>query len=325
MTSTEMVDIVENIECIPDILTIDDELKIALDKAVLAEVKTAGDVVTKQTIHLRVYKKVAKILNVNIDIGIDPKSIMIHFDNINRIDEKWGKHLQNNYSMSHEEMNAYDKIKSTDYVKIPDAVKFLSILVRKDTIDREDKEKILKSNDINILLGVDGFSGYTPNEMKNYIENLKCGSDGNAHVETVRKMYSLDIVKNLSGTDAACIIYLALLSTYKEYITDDQVKFVIDNEESDIRSYLSKNAKYYHDITNTVKELDQLVAFYKENVPKIAEISVIKIAKLNEKSKKRKNPTVVSTRGRKKFKIATSEDVDISKKRKRIVRPIDSE
>lgn len=299
------------------------QLKRAIDLAVLKEMKGASDVVTKHTINLRVYKKIAKLLNVNVDIGIDPKSISIHPDVMIKIDDKWKKNIQNNFQVSHEEMNAYDKIKSTDYVKIPDVAKFIAILIRKDIVEREDKEKIIKSNDLNIVLGVDGFLGYTPVEMKNYIENLKFGHDGDSHVETVRNMYSLDIIKNLSGTDAASIVFLALISAYKRFISDDQAKLIIDSVESDTKSYLSKNAKYFHDINNAIENIDELVDFYTENVPEISRISVVKVADLISKSKKRKSPTAIAgKRGRKKMKIACEDDVDIVKKRKRVVKPL---
>lgn len=318
--TTEEINIPETIECCPDLQPEnipDFELKLALDKAVLKEVKEADNVVTKHTIHLRVYKKIAKLLGLDMDMGIDPKSINIHPTNIARIDEKWKKHIQKNYQVSHDEMNAYDKIKSTDYVKYPDIIKFISVLVRKDIVDRDpnDKEKIIKSKDLGVLLGVDGFLGYAPSDMKNYIDNLKYGQ--NIHVETVRKMYDLNIVKSLSGTDASCLIFLALVSIYKNSVSDDQAILAIDGVESDIKTYLSKNAKYYKDITTALNQLNELVDFYKENVneEEISKICALKVADLIAKSKKRKATAVPGKRGRKKLKIETEQGTAIQVER----------
>lgn len=299
-----------------------DELQIALDKEILNELKEATDVVTKHTIHLRVYKKVANLLNLNMDFGIDPKSVHIHPDNIQRIDQKWKKHVESNCQISHDELNAYDKVKSSDYVNTLDINKFIGVLVRKDTVERDpnDKEKILNSKDLNILLGVDGFLGYTPGDMKNYIENLKFGS--NVHVETIREMYDLDSLKSLSGTDATCVVFLALMSIYKTHISDDQSRLIIDNMEADTKTYLSRNAKYYDDITSAVENINDLVTFYKSKVAdsEIARISIVKVTDLITKSKKRKLPNAPSKRGRKKIKVATESDKDITKQKKRSVK-----
>lgn len=280
-------------------------LQKALDKVVLQELKGADNVVTKHTIHLRVYKKVAQLLNLKIDIGIDPRSINIHYTNMLRIDDKWNRHIQKNFQLSHDEMNAYDRVKSTDYVKIPDLIKFMTIIVRKDLVDRDpnDKEKIIKPKDLYILLGVDGFSGYGPNDMKNYIENLKFGSE-NRHIETVRNMYSLDIVKSLSGTDAACLIFLALMAVYKKFIKDDSALLIINSFESDTKTYLSKNAKYYKNITQALEQIYELENFYTANVDEeiIKQIANLKASDLTVKSKKRKAPSVPGKRGRKKFR-----------------------
>ena len=298
-------------------------LQAILDKEVLREMKKAENNVTKQTINLRVHRKIAKLLNVDTNLNIDPKSIVIHPNNVLLIDEKWKKHIQNNYQISHDELNAYDKIKSTDYVKLPDLVKFLAILIRKDIVDRDpnDKEKIIKSQDLNILLGIDGFSGYQPSDIKNYIEHLKMGE--NVHVETIRKMYSLDLINSLSGTDATCLVFLALLSVYTRFITDKEALHIIDTVEKDIRTYLSKNAKYYKEINQCLEKLDELIIFYTDNVSEeeISSQYASKIADLISKTKKRKAPISYGKRGRKKLKIATEGDQEILKKRPRNIKP----
>ncbi|GFS32567.1 hypothetical protein NPIL_610791, partial [Nephila pilipes] len=154
-------------------------LKTAVLNAVSYELQKANHYVTRQTIHLRVLKQIADILELPWNYCADSKSILIHPENSERIDIKWKECLLENLQPSHDELNAYEKIKSTDYVKTLDLAKFISILVRKDIIERDpsNKEKILRSNDLNVLLAVDGFSGYTPNDLKNYINNLKYADD----------------------------------------------------------------------------------------------------------------------------------------------------
>ncbi|GFQ95463.1 hypothetical protein TNCT_171641 [Trichonephila clavata] len=195
------------------------------------------------------------------------------------------------------------------------------IFSRKYVIERDptNKEKILRSNDLNILLAVDGFCGYCPNDLKNYINNLKYANDGDKHINAVREMYNLEILRNLSGTDASCIVFLALLTIYKKSIKDDQAILILENVISNVRNYLMKNAQFYGDIANAVNNINDLIEFYEFAIDpcEMEKISTMKIVDIINKSKKKKNITFVK-RGRKK------NDYEPTKKRK-IVMPLNSD
>ncbi|GFS37513.1 uncharacterized protein NPIL_626081 [Nephila pilipes] len=298
-------------------------LKTAVLNAVSYELQKANPFVTRQTVHLRVLKHVADFLELPWNYCADSKSIFIHPENSKRIDCKWKECLQGNLQPSHDELNAYEKIKSADYIKTLDLAKFISILVRKDVIERDptNKEKILRSNDLNVLLAVDGFSGYTPNDLKNYINNLKYADDGDKHTNIVRKMYDMDLLKSLSGTDASCIVFLALLTVYIKFISDDQALLIIESIISNFRNYLMKNAQFYGDIANAVNNLDEIVEFYESRMEpfETERISTMKIVDIINKSKKKKSITS-GKRGRRK-----NDEEIVTRKRKRIVKTLESE
>ncbi|GFQ74681.1 hypothetical protein TNCT_20671 [Trichonephila clavata] len=298
-----------------------DTLRLSILNAVSEEMQRADHCVTRQTIHLRVLKRVADILELSWINFTDSKSICIHPNDRERIDDIWKECLQGNLQPSHDELNAYEKLKSVDHVNVIDLAKFISILARKYVIERDptNKEKILRSNDLNILLAVDGFCGYCPNDLKNYINNLKYANDGDKHINAVREMYNLEILRNLSGTDASCIVFLALLTIYKKSIKDDQAILILENVISNVRNYLMKNAQFYGDIANAVNNINELIEFYEFAIDpcEMEKISTMKIVDIINKSKKKKNITFVK-RGRKK------NDYEPTKKRK-IVMPLNSD
>lgn len=270
-----------------------------------SELQKANQFVTRHTINLRVLKHVSDLLNLPWTFRTTEKSVYLHPDNAAIIDQKWNKCLKGNFHLSHEEMNAYKLTKTDDYINTYDLSKFINILVKKDLVlrDPNSSEKILRNNDLNKLLAVDGFSGYLPTDMKNYIQNLQYGTGYDLHVDAVRKMYEITKVMCLSGTDAACVVFLAIVQVFSKYITDDETKLLLLNISHDVKNYLTKNSQYYKDIETCISHINDLIAFYQENMSsesKLSQLAILKVANLIMRFKKKKT-FVGGKRGRKKI------------------------
>lgn len=277
--------------------------------------------VSIRTINFRVLKYVANELNLPWIFKPDEKGVYMHPENAAKIDEKWNKCLQS-FNMSHDEMNAYKLIKTDDYVNHYDLNKFISILVRRDQITRDpnSSEKILRNNDLNKLLAVDGFLGFECNDIKNYIDNLKFGYGDDSHVDTVREMYNCEKIANLSGTDSACIVFSALIEVFGKHIQDDQMKMQLNKIHEDNTSYLIKNGRYYTDIETIRNDMSKLTSFYENKmkaVPKLDQIARLKCSALLTRYKKKRSAVESSTPTMKRGRKKVSKEDDLHKRKRR--------
>lgn len=282
-------------------------IKEFIEKLVSAELKHANNHTTRQTIHQRVVSAIAKELNVPLNHCVESKTVYLHPENSERFDEMWFNILKNKIQISHEESNAYEKIKSADYIKYPDLYKFLNILVRKHSIDRDpqNKEKILISKDLPQLLAIDGLAGFTNADVKNYVENLQVGNESeqeqDKHTIAVRRMYLL--LPSLTGTDSICVIFLSLLKLYRNHITDQEAINKVDQVTTNVSDYLLKNSKYYTDLKETTQSatLEKLQECYSEIVD-VAKLASQKISQMIQKEKRSKRGPRPEKKNRKRLR-----------------------
>lgn len=80
---------------------------------------------------------------------------------------------------------------------------------------------IIKGREIYYLLSVDGFMGFL--DLKKYVSNITgtLRQPYSTHNHAVRKMYEwIDVspIACLTGTDSACVIFLALLKFYEKHL-----------------------------------------------------------------------------------------------------------
>lgn len=208
---------------------------------------------TLGSVRRRVLKRTARILDLPFShctgktcnencILLDPTDLAV-------IDKAWNDILKlGDHRVSNNEKVTYERFKSNDrHVLLPDLIRFLGILFAKNSIpgksNRCREEKICKKRSLNALLAVDGFCGFLPRDYKHYVEHLK-KSQADPHVRGVRSMYALfdesNLLYNLTGTDSACFVFLALLKLYSERhrSTDDQTRFVIGRTRKYVESFL---------------------------------------------------------------------------------------
>lgn len=223
------------------------------------------------------------------------KALFIRPDNLVIMDNAWKKILKQNFQISQEDLNLYFNIKYNPLVSYEDTFKFLKFLSNHDFTLRENKEKILKSNTLVILLNVDGFLGYSFEDVLKYTSNLRqekcfchnlnmfklvCECDDllNLHMKTVRQMYFLSSIKDLSGTDATSIIFLALLNIYKKYAA---CKKYLKIHINDVENYILKNSIQSPFIRKAKANLDELIQFYTSNISNVSKIAIKKINELH--------------------------------------------
>lgn len=132
-------------------------------------------------------------------------------------------------------------------------------------IRKSSNEDIIFNRDIFQILAVDGFLGFRPKDLKQYLTNIliPLRSEFKMHAKGVRAMYEFfdqnSNIESLSGTDSACSIFLALLDLYanllKKLLLDDQVRFQVQQSKSWAEGFLHKHSDYYHD----VKHVDEIL------------------------------------------------------------------
>lgn len=185
--------------------------------------------------------------------GMYTKYLVIHFDNVLKIDKKWDNFIKTNKLLP-EELNIYKLIKSERCVNIILITKFIAIFINKK------ESKFLAE-----LLGIDGF--LTQNPLK-YINNLKIGDKGFNHVQVTRLLY-----QNIKGI---CVktVFLNLLNIYTKYIVDD------DEIQQIIKNSLESDA--YNESIETL---------YINNIDDLETTALTKIAQLKLLKKKVNRPT----------------------------------
>lgn len=123
-------------------------------------------------------------------------------------------------------------------------------------IRTNSSEDVVFNREIYKILAVDGFRGFRPKDLKHYLADilLPIRAEYRIHAQSVRAMYEFFNdhlnIQSLTGTDSACVIFLALLHFYvsKLELSDDQICFQIQQAKSWAEGFLHKHSSYYHDI-----------------------------------------------------------------------------
>lgn len=121
------------------------------------------------------------------------------------------------------------------------------------------------------ILAVDGFRGLTPKDLKLYLPNVlsPLRREYESHVCGVRKLYDHFDTYSLSGTDSACIVFMALIDFYalrmqNDLMLDDQVRFRVQRAKSWAQLTLEQDVDYFRDVKNVderlLKELGEIYA-----------------------------------------------------------------
>lgn len=131
-------------------------------------------------------------------------------------------------------------------------------------------DDVVYKRNIYYILGVDGFSGIKPKDLKHYLWNVLNPLQNMfiMHVNGVRAMYNFfDIhldVQSLSGTDVAGVIFLALLNFYAtqhpELLLDDHVSLLVQRTRVMAEGYLHKQSEYFRDLKNVNEIMLQILA-----------------------------------------------------------------
>lgn len=125
---------------------------------------------------------------------------------------------------------------------------------------------VLSNRVVYRILAVDGFRGFKPKHLTSYLPEvlLPLREEYKSHVRGVRNMYDFfdknEKVSSLTGTDSACVIFLALLHWYerrmeKDLMKDDQITFQVKQAKLWAEGHLQQNGEYYHDVKNVDENL----------------------------------------------------------------------
>lgn len=122
---------------------------------------------------------------------------------------------------------------------------------------------VISTRDIYRVLAVDGFRGFRPKDLKRYLSSIliPIRTEYRMHDKGVRAMYEFfdkDLtIESLTGTDSACVIFLALLEFYVSNLKllDDQICYQVQQAKSWAEGYLHKQSDYYHDVKNVTENL----------------------------------------------------------------------
>lgn len=125
---------------------------------------------------------------------------------------------------------------------------------------------VLLNRSIYRILAVDGFKGFKPKHLTLYLPEilLPLREEYKSHVRGIRNMYTFfdknEKVSSLTGTDSACVIFLALLRWYEnqmenDLMKDDQIIFQVKQAKSWAEGHLQQHREYYHDVRNVNENL----------------------------------------------------------------------
>ena len=125
---------------------------------------------------------------------------------------------------------------------------------------------VISNRKIYHILAVDGFRGFKPKCLKLYLPEvlLPLRKEYKSHVFAVRKMYDFfdknESISSLTGTDSACIIFIALLEWYafqmkNDLMLDDQILFQVYQFKSWAEGFLQQHGEYYRDVKNVDEDL----------------------------------------------------------------------
>lgn len=239
-------------------------------------------------LRLKILVSIADYLNLDIKSNLCKNASFIHPDHRKIIDKKWKQILKNNFQVSQEELNIYYRFTFNTLIPNKDIIKIIDFLANHDYIIRDGNEKFLKSITLASILSVDGFLGYTFDDLTNYVENLQTSKQVennilDSHVKTVRQMYNSECIKHLSGNDAAALIFLSLLHIYEKHI---KLSKFIELCKDDVDSYLLKKSKSDYNIKNAKDNMHTIINIYQlnmQNILKIANLKINQFVKFNNK------------------------------------------
>lgn len=233
----------------------DKELSESLYNYAIKVMRNSNQYTTKETVLRKVLDKCADILEFDLNSYAIKNTIYIHPDNMDKIDSKWQSLVEQGAKISHEELNVYKLIKSSENANILDIQKFISILSNKN------ENAFLVE-----ILAVDNFES---GEFKNYILNLKYGDKGSSHVQIIR-----DIYRKFNAP--VNVVYFALLQIYKHFTNEKEALDMILNELNKLDNKVDKSVA--EDIAN----------MYEISVNNIQEIAHTKLIQLKNQMQKTK-------------------------------------
>lgn len=135
---------------------------------------------------------------------------------------------------------------------------------------------VLSNREIYKILAVDGFRGFKPKDLKSYLSDflLPLRKEYKLHYQGIRKMYDFfnknESISSLTGTDSACVVFLALLEWYinkmkDNFLLDDQIMFRVQQTKLWAEGFLQQHVEYYKDIKNVDERfLQELGKIYAE-------------------------------------------------------------
>lgn len=235
----------------------DKELSESLFSYAIKVMKDSNLYTTKEAVLRKVLMKCAEILNFDLNNINNKNVIYIHPDNMDKIDVKWQSFIEQGVKISHEELNVYKLIKSSDYVNILDAQKFINILANRN-----------ENAFLTEILAVDNFDG---GEFKNYIFNLKYGDKGSSHVQIIKEIYR-------KFAAPVNVVYFVLLQIYKNFVSEKEMSDTIMSELHKLESKVDKLLA--EDIAN----------MYEISVTNVREIAEMKLLQFKNQLQKVKAP-----------------------------------
>lgn len=230
-------------------------------------------------LRLKILISIADYLNLDIKSSLCKNASFIHPDHRKIIDEKWKQTLKDNFQVSQDELNIYYRFIFNTLTSSKDILHIIDFLANHDYVIRDGNEKILKSITLVSLLAVDGFLGYTFDDLNNYIVNLQTSKQFennilDLHVKIVRQMYHSECIKHLSGNDAAALIFLSLLQIYEKHM---KLSKFIEFCKNDVDNYVLKKSKSDYNIKNAKDNIHIIIDIYTLNVQNILKIGNLKI------------------------------------------------
>lgn len=253
---------------------------------------------TKYSINMSILRRVAQILDIDLEnLPSSEKYVYLSKDIVKALDDEWYKiDISSDCNLSSQDRRVRQRFESEDpHFESTTLYKYLSILFKKNSIlgrGNLKSERILKDRKLNVLLAVDGFSGFFPSSFKYYIDNLVVKDRCKQHVEGVKNVYGA-ICEQLNGTDSACIVFLTLCKVYlKENQLDDRSHLMLDRAVRDVYSFLQKSAQYYKELENILKYPDSYldmmgkvyVAAFHEEKTNLKRIALDKLAQITCKN-----------------------------------------
>lgn len=235
----------------------DKDLSESLYNYAIQVMKVSNQYTTKEAVLRKVLMKCADILEFDLNSFTTKNMIYIHPDIMQKFDAKWQDFMEQGIKLSHEELNTYKLIKSSEYVNVLDAQKFINILANRN-------ETVF----LNEILAVDNFDS---GEFKNYILNLKYGDKGSSHIQIIR-----DIYRKFAAP--VNVVYFALLQIYKNFTNEKEVLDMVMNELNKLDSKVDK--LLVEDIAN----------MYEISVTNVREIAQMKLLQFKNQLQKLKAP-----------------------------------